>query len=84
LLGVFIVDREGLKNLGKELRGIGHRRRELAERVYNEATEGDTEESRELYKELSNVTAQAIDLMQRQRDILEKEVLSYQQGGSPL
>ena len=68
------MDRKQLIDLGEQLRGIGHRRRELAERVYAETQEGDTEESRELYEELAYVTTQAIELMQRQRDILQDAV----------
>lgn len=68
------MDRQELVNLGEQLRGIGHRRRELAERVYAEASEGDARESRELYQELAQVTTQAIELMQRQRSILEQEI----------
>ncbi len=68
------MDKQELIRLGEQLHGIGHRRRELAERVYTEATEGDTQKSRQLYQELADVTTRAIDLMQRQRDILEKEI----------
>lgn len=67
------MDKQQLINLGEQLRGIGHRRRELAERVYAEASEGATLESLALYRELSDVTSQAIDLMQKQREMLEKE-----------
>lgn len=68
------MDREQLERLGDQLHGIGHRRRELAQRVLSEANEGDPLRSRELYQELSDVTGQAIELMQRQRDILRKEI----------
>lgn len=68
------MDRKELAGLGEQLRGIGHRRRELAESVHAEVQEGDTEESRELYRELADVTTQAIELMQRQRDILQQAV----------
>lgn len=68
------MNRRELSELGEQLRGIGHRRRKLAERVLAEAHEGDTEESKELYQELAFVTTQAIELMQRQRDILQQAV----------
>jgi hypothetical protein len=68
------MNRDELRNLGEQLRGIGHRRRELAERVSAEVREGDSQDSRTLYEELSEVTGQAISLMQRQRDILEQEI----------
>ena len=68
------MDKQELIRLGEQLHGIGHRRRELAERVYAEAAEGNTETSRQLYRELADVTTRAIDLMQQQRDILEKEI----------
>ena len=68
------MNRAELESLGEQLRGIGHRRRELAERVSAEVREGDAQDSQTLYRELSDVTGQAIGLMQRQRDILETEI----------
>jgi hypothetical protein len=46
----------------------------LAERVLAEASDGDPQKSKELYRQLDDVTGRAIDLMQRQRDILQKEI----------
>jgi len=69
------MDRHELERLGDQLHGIGHRRRELAQKVLTEAKEGDPRKSRELYQELVDVTSQAIDLMQQQRDILRKEIV---------
>ncbi|MGE5579406.1 MAG: hypothetical protein ACM3WU_05100 [Bacillota bacterium] len=68
------MDRHELERLGDQLHGIGHRRRELAQKVLAEATDGDPRRSRELYQELADVTTQAIELMQKQRDILRKEI----------
>ncbi len=68
------MDVKELINLGGELRGIGHRRHQLAERVSRGANEGDSSESRELYEELESVTSQAISLMEKQRDILRQEM----------
>jgi len=68
------MDRHELERLGDHLHGIGHRRRELAQRVLEEVSDGDPRRSRELYQELADVTTQAIDLMQQQRDILRKEI----------
>ena len=68
------MDKKELISLGEQLRGIGHRRRELAERVYSEVQEGDTRDSRALYEELAYVTTQAIGLMEKQRTILQDEI----------
>ncbi|MGE5560563.1 MAG: hypothetical protein ACM3XN_05870 [Chloroflexota bacterium] len=68
------MNKQELIDLGEQLRGIGHRRRELAERVFAEAADGDTADSKQLYQELASVTDQAITLMKRQKDILESEV----------
>lgn len=77
------MDRQELERLGDQLHGIGHRRRELAERVFAEASDGDPRRSRELYQELADVTAQAIDLMQQQREILRKEIGRIGTGDGP-
>jgi hypothetical protein len=68
------MDKQELINLGEQLRGIGHRRRELAERVFAETADGDARDSKQLYQELASVTDQAISLMRRQKEILEDEV----------
>lgn len=76
------MDRHELERLGDHLHGIGHRRRELAQRVLEEASDGPRR-SRELYQELADVTTQAIDLMQQQRDILRKEIGRISSPSSP-
>jgi hypothetical protein len=68
------VDIRQLEQLGDQLRGIGHRRRELVEMVSGAVGEGERGDAGALYEELSDVTSQAIDLMERQRRIIAEEV----------
>ncbi|WP_102347269.1 hypothetical protein [Bacillus sp. Marseille-P3661] len=68
------MDRQQLEQLGQELRDIGHRRRELAEQIFQEVNEGDTQSSKELYKELSQISDQAIAIMTRQKKLFDEEV----------
>ena len=69
-----MMDRNQLEQLGNELRGIGHRRRELAEQIFNEVEEGDSRSSKELFKELSSISEKAISLMTEQKRIFDEEV----------
>jgi gas vesicle protein len=68
------MDRNQLEQLGDELRGIGHRRRELAEQIFQEVQEGDNQASKDLYQELSHISDQAIDIMTRQKEMFDQEV----------
>jgi hypothetical protein len=68
------MDRNQLEQLGDELRGIGHRRRELAEQIFQEVQEGDNQSSKSLYQELSHISDQAIDIMTRQKEMFDQEV----------
>jgi hypothetical protein len=68
------MDYNQLEQLGDELRGIGHRRRELVERIYQEVNEGDTQSSKSLYKELSQISDQAIDIITHQKHMFDEEV----------
>lgn len=63
-----------LEQLGDELRGIGHRRRELVERIYQEVKEGDHQSSKSLYQELSQISDQAIDIISHQKQLFDEEV----------
>lgn len=65
---------EQLDELGRQLREIGHRRRKLAEQIYSEVQEGSAEESLELYRELSELSDSAIELMQHQKRLFEEEI----------
>jgi hypothetical protein len=67
------VNKNELIDLGEQLRGVGHRRRELAERVYSAASEGQHAGAGPLFDEFDHVTSQAIELMEKQRDILARE-----------
>ncbi|OEF95944.1 hypothetical protein [Desulfuribacillus alkaliarsenatis] len=68
------MDWQELNTLGDQLRSIGHRRRELAEQIYSEVQEGDQQESRELYQELSTLSDAAIDLMKQQKKMFEDKI----------
>ncbi|WP_017755488.1 hypothetical protein [Calidifontibacillus oryziterrae] len=68
------MDRNKLEQLGDELRQLGHRRRELAEQIFQEVNEGDDQSSRELYKELSMISDQAIEIMTEQKQMFDQEV----------
>lgn len=68
------MDFEKLEQLGDELRGMGHKRRELVEKIYQEVQEGDSQTSKELYEELSSVSDQAISIMQKQKQIVDDAV----------
>jgi hypothetical protein len=68
------MDRNQLEQLGDELRGVGHRRRELAEQIFQEVQEGDNQASKDLYQELSHISDQAIDIMTRQKEMFDQEV----------
>lgn len=68
------MDRNQLEQLGDNLREIGHRRRELAEQIFQEVREGDNKSSKELYKELISISDQAIDIMIQQKQMFDDEV----------
>jgi hypothetical protein len=68
------MDFNKLEQLGDELRGIGHRRRELVEKIYKEVQEGDSQTSKELYHELSRVSDQAIGIIEQQKQIVDNSV----------
>ncbi|BCJ87523.1 hypothetical protein [Effusibacillus dendaii] len=68
------MDRNQFEHLGNQLRDLGHRRRELAEEIFNEVREGDAISSRSLYQKLSSVSEQAITLMNKQKEMLDQEL----------
>ncbi|NMD71134.1 hypothetical protein HHO41_12575 [Bacillus sp. DNRA2] len=70
------MDRQQFEQLGDELREIGHKRRKLAEQVFQEVQEGDGHASKELYQELSHVSEQAIDIIMKQKQIFDEQVQS--------
>ncbi|WP_240689342.1 hypothetical protein [Ammoniphilus sp. YIM 78166] len=67
-----------LEDIGEALRGLGHHRRELVEKILSEVDQGDRSTSLALYKELSHVSDQAITLMKKQKDIIDAEIKSLQ------
>ena len=68
---------EELDALGNQLREIGHRRRELAEKIYSEVQDGSSQASVELYKELSSLSDSAIELMKHQKKLFEEQINSF-------
>lgn len=67
------MDRQELERLGNELRHLGHRRRELAEQIFNEVQDGDNQTSKQLYQELSNISEKAITLMTQQKEMFDEK-----------
>ncbi|MDQ0155773.1 hypothetical protein [Robertmurraya andreesenii] len=63
-----------LEQLGDKLREIGHRRRQLVEKIYQEVKEGDEQSSKELYRELSSVSDQAINIIEHQKLLFDQEL----------
>jgi hypothetical protein len=70
------LDRNQLEQLGDELREIGHRRRELAEQIFQEVEEGDSQSSKSLYQELSQISDQAIEIISRQKQMFDEQIQS--------
>jgi len=68
------MDRNRLEQLGGELRAIGHKRRELAEQIYQEVKEGDNLSSKRLYEELSEISDQAIAIITEQKEMFDQEM----------
>ncbi|WP_071394590.1 hypothetical protein [Bacillus tuaregi] len=68
------MDRKQLEKLGDELREIGHRRRQLAEQIFEEVQEGDNRSSNALYQELSQISDQAIDIITKQKELFDQEL----------
>lgn len=68
------MDFKKLEQLGDELRGMGHRRRELVEQIYQEVQEGDSQTSQKLYQELSSVSEQAIEIIKQQKQIFDDAI----------
>jgi hypothetical protein len=68
------MDFNQLEQLGGELRGIGHKRRQLVEKIFQEVKEGDQQSSKDLYRELSSISDQAIDIIQHQKQLFDQEV----------
>lgn len=68
------MDRNKIEQLGNQLRDLGHRRRELAERIFNEVQEGDNQTSKQLYQQLSGISERSISLMQQQKDMFDHEL----------
>lgn len=68
------MDRQQLEQLGDELREIGHRRRQLAEQIFQEVQEGDNQSSKELYQELSAISDEAISIMKKQKEMFDQEL----------
>jgi hypothetical protein len=68
------MDLNQLENLGEELRSVGHKRRQLVEQIVEEVNERDIEASKDLYKELINISDQAIEIIDRQKQLIDDEV----------
>lgn len=72
------MDIQHLEELGEHLRSLGHRRRELVEKILSEVDEGDRSTSKNLYQELSLISEEAISLMQKQKNMIDGEISKLQ------
>lgn len=63
-----------LESLGEKLRTVGHKRRQLVEQIVQEVNEGDFQSSKDLYMELISISDQAIEIIDRQKGMIEEEV----------
>lgn len=72
--GGYDMDFRQIEQLGEDLREIGHKRRQLVEKIYQEVTEGDQQSSKELYQELSRVSDEAISIIERQKQIFDVQL----------
>jgi hypothetical protein len=68
------LDLNQLEQLGEELRSVGHQRRRLVEQIVREVKEGDFQSSKDLYMKLSSISDQAIDIIDRQKKMIDNEV----------
>ncbi|WP_251552515.1 hypothetical protein [Neobacillus muris] len=68
------MDVNKLEQLGEELRSVGHKRRQIVEQIVQEVNEGDAGTSKDLYMELTNVSDQAIEIIDRQKQLIEDEM----------
>lgn len=68
------MDRHQLEQLGSQLREIGHKRRELAHQVFHEVQEDDSQSAKKLFRELSEISDQAISIMMKQKEIFDQEL----------
>lgn len=68
------MDLNELEQLGEELRTVGHMRRQIVEQIIQEVNEGDYQSSRDLYGQLRNVSDQAIQIIDRQKQMIDEEV----------
>lgn len=68
------MDRSQFDRIGRELRNLGHRRRELVEAALRELEAGNREEAARHAAALAAVTMQCMELMSRQHGILEGEL----------
>lgn len=77
-----LSDRRGFESFGEQLRSIGHRRHELANRVFEQLESGGSTATQATYRELAEVTGQAISLMQHQLDSLGEQLRSGERGAT--
>lgn len=68
------MDWKLLDELGHTLRQLGHARHDAVLKIRKEATQHDPNEAATQLKELISYTDSSIELMQKQRDLLQKEV----------
>ena len=68
------MDRQKLEELGGELRAIGHKRRQLAEQIFQEVEDVDQLNSKHFYEQLSEISDQASAIIMQQKELFDQEV----------
>ncbi|MDP4159363.1 MAG: hypothetical protein Q8911_06305 [Bacillota bacterium] len=68
------MDHDQFEQLGDKLREVGHLRRELAEKVFEQVRLCDDRASRNLLMQLSQVSDEAITIISKQKEILDNKV----------
>ncbi|WP_462411729.1 hypothetical protein [Neobacillus sp. Marseille-QA0830] len=68
------MDFNKLEQLGEELRAAGHKRRQIVEQIIQEVNEGDFESTKDLYMQLTNISDQAIEIIDRQKQLIDDEM----------
>lgn len=67
------MDWQAIERTGRELRTLGHRRRELVQRIRSELEAGNREEAETAAAELAGVSMQCMELLSRQHGFFEAE-----------
>lgn len=68
------MDIEAFEKLGVNLRHLGHRRHALADQIATNVKTGNEQESLRLFRELSDVSQEAIQLLEKQKQWVDQTI----------